>query len=152
MRKLIATSKFRVEQFIAFSTTKFHKSKLLIQKPAIPVKDVSATIRGTGKGSSSDVAGILKIQANSNDVLDITSIGYKPQSVQLSGSSEISISLEASSVDLGDIVVVGSRGTGRAKTETAVPVDVIKINQVGLPTAKMDPYIDFKCCSTFFQL
>jgi len=33
---------------------------------------------------------------------------------------------------------VGSRGGGRAKTETPVPVDVIRINQVGLPTAKMD--------------
>ncbi|WP_462221913.1 TonB-dependent receptor plug domain-containing protein, partial [Ferruginibacter sp.] len=36
------------------------------------------------------------------------------------------------------IVIVGTRGAARAKTETAVPIDVIKINQVGLPTAKMD--------------
>ena len=39
---------------------------------------------------------------------------------------------------MGEIVFVGTRGGGRAKTETPVPVDVIKINQVGLPTAKMD--------------
>jgi iron complex outermembrane recepter protein len=45
----------------------------------------------------------------------------------------------SSQITDGDVVVVlGSRGSARAKTETAVPVDVIKINQVGLPTAKMD--------------
>jgi iron complex outermembrane receptor protein len=46
--------------------------------------------------------------------------------------------MEAATVDLGDIVILGTRGAARAKTETAVPVDLIKVNQVGLPTAKMD--------------
>lgn len=44
--------------------------------------------------------------------------------------------LESTSIEYIDVVVVGSRGAPRAKTETAVPVDVIRINQVGLPTAK----------------
>ena len=103
--------------------------KVIDSKTANPVTNASATVRGSGKGTSTNNAGILKIQANANDVLEITSVGYKPQSVTLTGSSEISVSLEASSVDLGDIVIIGSRGAGRAKTETAVPVDVIKINQ-----------------------
>ena len=71
-------------------------------------------------------------------MLEITCIGYKAQLITLKGQSEISVEMEASLVDLGDIVILGTRGAARAKTETAVPVDVIKINQVGLPTAKMD--------------
>ena len=35
-------------------------------------------------------------------------------------------------------MAVSTRGAPRAKTETPVPVDVIKINQVDMPTAKMD--------------
>ena len=46
--------------------------------------------------------------------------------------------MESEITELGEIVFVGTRGSGRAKTETPVPVDIIKINQVGLPTAKMD--------------
>ncbi len=103
-----------------------------------PVANASGTVRSTGKGSSSNNDGILRIQAKSGDVLDITCVGYKPTSVTLSGTSEISVSLEPSSLDLGDIVIIGSRGAARAKTETAVPVDVIRVNQVGLPTAKLD--------------
>ena len=103
-----------------------------------PVTNASATVRGSGKGASANSSGVLKIQANANDVLEITSIGYTPQTVTLGTSTEISISLQPSSVDLGDVVFLGTRGAARAKTETAVPVDVIRINQIGLPTAKMD--------------
>jgi len=112
--------------------------KVTDSKSGDPVTNASATIRSTTKGATTNASGILKIQANANDVLDITSVGYKPVSVKLSGNTDISVTLELSSVDLGDIVIIGSRGAARAKTETAVPVDVIKINQAGLPTAKMD--------------
>ncbi len=48
------------------------------------------------------------------------------------------MSLETNSNELTEITFVGTRGAGRAKTETPVPIDVIRINQVGLPTARMD--------------
>ena len=112
--------------------------KVTDSKTGAPVTDASATIRGTSKGASASSDGTINIQAKINDVLDISSVGYKPITVKLTSTTTISVKLEASSVDLGDIVVIGSRSAGRAKTETAVPVDVIRVGQVGLPTAKMD--------------
>jgi len=112
--------------------------KVRDSKTGEPVTNASATVRGSGKGASASSDGSIKIQAAANNVVDITCIGYTAQSVKLSTATDITVSLVASSVDLGDIVVIGSRGAARAKTETAVPVDVIKVNQVGLPTAKMD--------------
>ncbi|MES1223114.1 MAG: TonB-dependent receptor, partial [Bacteroidota bacterium] len=56
----------------------------------------------------------------------------------LGGQNSITVSLEPTAVEFVDVVIVGTRGAPRAKIETAVPVDVIKINQVGLPTARMD--------------
>jgi iron complex outermembrane recepter protein len=112
--------------------------KVTDSKTGSPVSGVSVNVKGTRKGVSTSADGTSKIQANANEVLEITSIGYVSQSIKLGSQSEINIALEPATVDIGDVVVVGSRGGGRAKTETPVPVDVIKINQVGMPTAKMD--------------
>ncbi|MEO6357738.1 MAG: TonB-dependent receptor, partial [Ferruginibacter sp.] len=98
----------------------------------------SVKIKSSKKGITSGNDGTLKIQASVNDVLEVSSVGYKLQSITLGTQTEITVAMVATPVELGDIVVLGTRGAGRAKTETAVPVDVIKINQVGLPTAKMD--------------
>jgi iron complex outermembrane recepter protein len=103
-----------------------------------PLSGVSVKVKGTSRGAVTNSAGEFSIQAGSNDVLEISIIGYKKQSVTIGGSSALAIKLESEITELGEIVFVGTRGAGRAKTETPVPVDVIKINQVGLPTAKMD--------------
>ena len=137
MRKLLVLLCLLTSSYLLSAQQTF-TVKVTDSKTGNPVTNASATVRGSGKGASSNSDGIIKIQAAANDVLEITCIGYTPQSVRVSGSTTISVSLEGSSVDLGDIVIIGSRGAARAKTETAVPVDVIRINQVGLPTAKMD--------------
>ncbi|MEP7164659.1 MAG: TonB-dependent receptor [Ferruginibacter sp.] len=137
MRKLLMLLSLVLSSYLLSAQQTF-TVKITDSNTGNPVTNASATIRGSGNGATANAAGIIKIQANQNDMLDITCIGYRPESVKLSGSSEITVSLQASTVDLGDIVVIGSRGAARAKTETAVPVDVIRINQAGLPTAKMD--------------
>jgi iron complex outermembrane receptor protein len=103
-----------------------------------PIPEATVKVKTTEKGSYTDANGVIKIKAVATDLLEISNIGYKTKLVTVKDLLEITVSLEASLVDLSDIVVTGSRSAGRAKIETAVPVDVIKINQVGLPTAKMD--------------
>jgi iron complex outermembrane receptor protein len=103
-----------------------------------PVSSASVVIKASNKGASTNSDGVFSISAKAGDIVEITSVGYKPQLVTLSSNTAITILLEAIAVDLGDIVIIGTRGAARAKTETAIPIDVIKINQVGLPTAKMD--------------
>ena len=107
-------------------------------KTGNPVPNATVKINSTGKGGSTNGDGVCKLSVGANSVLEITSVGYATQLVTLKGQSAITVQLEAASVDLGDVVIVGTRGAPRAKTETAVPVDVIRINQAGLPTAKMD--------------
>ncbi len=107
-------------------------------KTGNPVSNATVKINATGKGGSTNGDGVCKLTAGANAVLQITCVGYAAQLVTLKGQPAITVQLEAAAVDLGDVVIVGTRGAARAKTETAVPVDVIKINQAGLPTAKMD--------------
>ena len=102
------------------------------------LSNVSVKVRDTNNGASTGSDGSCKILASANDILEVSSIGYVSQSLKMGNRPEITIALEYVAIDVGEVVIVGSRGVARAKTETPVPVDVIKINQVGLPTAKMD--------------
>ena len=103
-----------------------------------PLSGVSVIVEATHSGVITNNDGIFKIEAKSKDILLISIIGYSSQSIPVNGRTEINIGLKSSSTNLSDIVLIGSRGAGRAKTETAVPVDVVKISDVSMATAKMD--------------
>lgn len=137
MRKLLFSLTFLFCSYLVVAQQTF-TIKVVDAKTGDPVTSASVVMHATGKGSSVNNDGVFIIKAKAGDVLDVTSVGYKPQSVKLAAATEITVTLEAALLDLGDIVVVGTRGAARAKTETAVPIDVIKINQVGQPTGRMD--------------
>ncbi len=112
--------------------------KVTDSKTGNPIADASVKIKSTNKGAATNAVGTIVVKASPGDVLEVSSIGYTSQDVTLSEQTSVSVVLESTSIEYTDVVVVGSRGAPRAKTETAVPVDVIRINQVGLPTARMD--------------
>lgn len=106
-------------------------------KTGNPIENASVRMK-SGKGAATNSGGTASIQASAGDVLEISSIGYASQTITLSAQTSVTVMLVSTSIEFVDVVVVGTRGAPRAKTETAAPVDVIRINQVGLPTAKMD--------------
>lgn len=112
--------------------------KITDSKTGNPLSDVSIRVKATKKGTITNKDGAFTIAAGANDVLEISFVGYKTQSVTVGSQAALTISLESSATELNEIVFVGSRGAARAKIETPVPVDIIRINQIGLPTAKMD--------------
>ena len=112
--------------------------KVVDAKTGGPLAGASVKSRSTKAGTSTNNEGSFTLPVSTDDVLEISIIGYSPQSFPISGQSSITIALQPASTELKEIVFVGSRGAGRAKTETPVPVDVIKVNQVGLSSAKMD--------------
>jgi iron complex outermembrane receptor protein len=103
-----------------------------------PVAGASVLSLKTKSGAPTDASGANKIKATPGDQLEISYNGYETQTIRVGQSAEITIILKRSVEELGQIVMVGTRSTGRLKTETPVPVDVIKINQAGMPTARMD--------------
>lgn len=123
---------------LLFAQTQTISGKITDAKTGNPLSDVSIRVKSTRKGTVTNRDGAFTISAAANDVLEISFIGYKTQTVAVGGQTALTISLEGSATELNEVVFVGSRGVARAKIETPVPVDVIKINQIGLPTAKMD--------------
>lgn len=104
-----------------------------------PLYGVSIKIKSTGAGTTTNSDGSFRLEALGSDELIISRVGYKLHAVKLNGNfSGIFVNLEPNVTELGQVVMVGTRSTGRIKTETPVPIDIIKINELGTPTAKMD--------------
>ena len=103
-----------------------------------PLEGITVRVKLSSSGTLTNKAGEYSIEAGAKDVLEISAIGFTPQSLSVNGRSVIDVKLASTVSELNQIVLVGTRGGGRARTETPVPVDVIPISQASLPTAKTD--------------
>jgi TonB-linked SusC/RagA family outer membrane protein len=108
----------------------------LAQNAGIPVKgkitdskdsalaNVSVTVKGTGRGTTTDATGSFKLTVPSeNAVLQITYIGYENQELAVGKTREFTVRLNASSGQLDQVVVVGY-GTQRKVTVTGAVASV----------------------------
>jgi iron complex outermembrane recepter protein len=103
-----------------------------------PLEGVSVQIQATKKGTLTAKDGRFKLLVSTTDVVLISNIGYQPTTLKPNGQATYTIVLQSSSDDLKEVVMIGTRRNGRVKIETAVPVDIINVNQATMPTAKMD--------------
>jgi len=103
-----------------------------------PLEGITVRVKLTSTGTLSAKGGFYSIEAKGDDVLEFSAIGFVAQSQPVNGQSTIDVKLVSTVSELNQVVLVGTRGGGRAKIETPVPVDVISMAQSSLPTAKMD--------------
>src|SRR5450432_1495060 len=96
------------------------KGKITDSNTGNPVSGASVRVKSTKKGMITGDDGIFSLQASPTDILEISFVGYKSQSVKVNGLTDIPISLEAGVTDLNEVVVVGSRGAPRVRTESPV--------------------------------
>ncbi len=89
-------------------------------------------------GTSTENSGAFSIKGVPGDVIEITMVGYAPQTIKIPESGEFVIALDPVSTQLSEVVFIGSRGAGRTKIESPVPVDVIKVGAIGMNTARPD--------------
>ncbi|PSL44854.1 iron complex outermembrane receptor protein [Chitinophaga niastensis] len=122
----------------SFAQTQKISGKVTDAGTGASLEGVTVHVKSAAKGTQTNAAGIFTLDAAASDVLEFSSIGYTPQQQNVNGRTQINVQLVSLVAELGPIVSVGTRGGGRAKTETPVPVDVISVNQAGLPTANME--------------
>ncbi|MBL7740771.1 MAG: TonB-dependent receptor [Chitinophagaceae bacterium] len=137
MRKALCTF-FSLFLFIIASLAQQVLTGKVTDNTGKPIADVSVQSTKTGKGVYTAADGSFRLQVIADDEIVVSMIGFVPQTIQTKGKTDISISLVPGNIDLGQVILVGTRSTGRVKTETPVPVDVVNVGQVSMPTARMD--------------
>jgi len=94
-----------------------------------PLPGVSVSVKNATGGTSTDFDGVYSLKVNEGDELVFTFVGFETQNVAMDGRSTINVQM-ASGVELDEVVVTGSRNPNRTAVDTAVPVDVIGIEEL----------------------
>ena len=85
-----------------------------------PMPGVSVLIKGTTKGSVTDLDGRYSLEASSGQVLVFSFIGYETQEVEVGAASVLDITLRPTANDLEEVVVVGYGQQKKANLTGAV--------------------------------
>jgi iron complex outermembrane receptor protein len=98
----------------------------VLDNKGVSIRGVSVfSVKGK-KGVTTDINGDFTLTADSTDFLNVSAVGFK--TITLAVRSIMQITLQVNEEELDQIVLVGNREGGRVKTETPVPVDVIRLN------------------------
>jgi iron complex outermembrane receptor protein len=137
MRKQLVTT-ILCFGFLLTLAQKSITGKIKDARTGTPLSNVSVKVKGASKGTSTNNQGEFTLSANTDDILEISSIGYASQTLTLTEGAAPLILLEPATTELTQVVFVGSRGLPRSKTESPVPVDVINVNNISSLTGKPD--------------
>jgi TonB-linked SusC/RagA family outer membrane protein len=110
---------------VLFTQTSFAQTKTITGKVTdangIPISGATVAVKGSKSGTSTDALGNFHISVSSGaNTLVITSIGYAQKEVDISASSDVTVSLTASTSNLNEVVVIGYGSARRADITGAV--------------------------------
>jgi TonB-linked SusC/RagA family outer membrane protein len=96
----------------------------VLDEMAQPMPGVSIYLKGTSKGTITDIDGKYQLEVQDNDTLVFSFMGYKTINEAVVGKNSIEITMELESENLEEVVVIGY-GTQKSKDLTA-PITTIK--------------------------
>ena len=100
---------------------------------------VKVTVKGTNKTTTTDVNGNFAIEADENDVLVFSILGFTTKEVKVDKTGFFNITIEEQAA-LGTVTksVIGSRDQTRTSSESPVAVDIIPIKDVVNETGNIE--------------
>lgn len=111
--------------------------RVIASEDAEPLPGVSILVKGTTRGTVTNMDGEFAIQAASGETLTVSFIGFETREVAVTGGqTTYEISMDASIGDLGEVVVVGYGSQRKADITSAV--SVINMENIGeVPTTNV---------------
>ena len=85
-----------------------------------PLIGVSISIKGTSKGTTSDIDGNFSIECMKNDVLVLSYIGFNTVELRVNNQSNLAVTLKEDTILMDEVIVVGYGTTSRRKAIGAV--------------------------------
>ncbi len=117
VKKQIVLSE-KAEQILSSNLSKKKITGAVIDSRGDPIIGASVIIRGSKNGTATDLNGRFTLSdVDNNDVLQVTSVGYRTATVAIKGKSNFNISLDEDTKVLDEVVVVGY-GTMKKKDLT----------------------------------
>ncbi|MCX8474036.1 MAG: TonB-dependent receptor [Sediminibacterium sp.] len=106
-----------------------------------PISGATVEVRKSQKSqkiiSTTDNQGAFQINTSIGSELYISSGGYISTKLTIN-TNQLNIILQDAIDNLAEVITLGTRRTNRVKLESVVPVDVVKYNQIGITTARVD--------------
>lgn len=102
----------------------------------LPLPGANVIIKGSSKGSSTDMDGKFSIKAKAGDVLEISSIGYDKKTVTVGAANSYNVSLKETAKVLDEVLVTGALGIKRkpdAVTSSQQTVRTKELTQASNP-------------------
>lgn len=112
--------------------------KVTDSKSGAPLSGATVVNKSTGKAALTAADGSFTIPGKKGDAITVTMTGYGAVSLNAAANGSMVVQMEAAATVLSDVVMVGTRRSGRMKTETPVPVDVLNVGQMTMSTARTD--------------
>ena len=73
----------------------------------LPIPGVTVLIKGTSRGTVTDINGVYSLEVPSAGVLQFSYVGMKKQEIPVNGRRKIDLVMEEEKIDLGEVVVMG---------------------------------------------
>jgi hypothetical protein len=81
--------------------------KVTSSEDGSPLPGVSIIIKGSSKGTNTDINGDFKISASSSDILQVSFIGFTTNEVTVGNKTIINISMASDVKSLNEVIVTG---------------------------------------------
>ncbi|MFS8615985.1 MAG: TonB-dependent receptor [Solitalea sp.] len=94
----------------------------VVDENGLPLPGVSIRVQGSSEGTSTDENGVFSLNASQGDVLEISFIGYKQQTVTVGPEPTLHIALEPDRTSLEEVVVTGYMTQRKADLTGAISV------------------------------
>jgi iron complex outermembrane recepter protein len=107
------------------------------------IPGASVVVEGRSSGTATDANGAYLLRlAEGTYNIRVSSVGYQPTEAKVTvktGETAIQdISMTEGASSLNEVIVTGTRSSGRTKIETAVPIDIIPVSQVTNNVGQVD--------------
>ncbi len=105
-------------------------------KTGLPVMQATIIIKGTTKGTTTDLDGKFEINVKRGDVLVFTYLGFKTKEVKITNQKVLDVKLKEDSKALEEVVVTAF-GTGQKKETVSGSIQTVRPSDLKMPTANL---------------
>jgi len=121
--------------FSLFAQNNVTVTGTVIDETEQPVPGVSIAVKGTPRGVTTDTDGSFSISVMTTDVLEVSYLGYKPQSIVVGNQRKFDIQLSPKTNELDEVTVVAF---GKQKKESVVgSISTVNIKDLKVPSSNL---------------